>query len=50
MKKLVVSLGVLAALAIPATAAWAGPEIGPCDDPDAIEVRLGDVATVCVAP
>lgn len=50
MKKLLVSLGAVALVALPASAAFATPEIGPCSDPNAVVVRVGQAAKVCVAP
>ena len=50
--RLRVIVGALGAfLLVPVGAAWAQPiEVGPCSDPDAIVVRVGQTAKVCVNP
>jgi hypothetical protein len=47
---LAVGVGAVGFSAIPANIAQASEpiEIGPCSDPDAIVVRVGQYATVCV--
>ena len=52
MAKRVLTVALLTlAMLVPAGAALAGGiEVGPCNDPDAIVVRVGQTAKVCVNP
>lgn len=48
MKETVIAAAMMFALLIPANAAAAATEIGPCADEDAIRIQVGTYATVCV--
>ncbi len=52
MVRRAVTVGVLAlVMLVPMGAALADPiTLGPCNDPDAIVVRVGQVAKVCLNP